>query len=70
MTKILKKIGGWLRSIICNRYSNCYLEREGEGIAIFGLCGGLLGGDKHSDYVQYECIDCPYFVGINSDLKE
>ena len=60
MTKLIRKIGEWLRKIIIgNHYDNCYSAREYEGIAVFGLCGGLVGGDKHSDYLQYNCIDCP-----------
>lgn len=40
----------------------CYKEMETQGDAIFGMCSGLAGGDKSTGYIQYGCIDCPYFV--------
>ena len=43
----------------------CYTEMEYRGIAAFGCCSGLVGGDKLSGYLQYECIDCPYYVNVN-----
>ena len=43
-------------------YEFCYTEMEYRGIAAFGCCEGLTGGDKFSGYLQYDCIDCPYFV--------
>ena len=42
----------------------CYDEMEKQGIAVFGMCGGTAGGDCNTDYLSYECIDCPYFVGL------
>lgn len=43
-------------------YDKCYSEMEYEGIAVFGLCDGIVGGDEHTEYLNYDCIDCPYFV--------
>lgn len=43
-------------------YSHCYNQMEDEGIAVFGCCCGLSGGDKASGYLQYGCISCPYLV--------
>lgn len=48
----------------------CYSRRESEGIASMGCCSGLAGGDASSDYLQYGCIDCKYFVDINSRKKQ
>ena len=45
-------------------YDQCYAERETEGIAVFGMCGGLYGDDNHTE-LQYKCIDCPYNVTNN-----
>ena len=39
----------------------CYKSMEHSGIAVFGLCRGLVGGDAATEYLQYDCIDCPYF---------
>lgn len=50
-----------------NRHDKCYTKMKNKGIAIFGNCCGLAGGDKSSDYLQYECIDCPYFCDIKED---
>lgn len=25
-----------------------------------GTCGGMVGGDIHTEYLSYSCIDCPY----------
>ena len=65
MTKLLRKIGEWLRSHMCNHYSNCYSAREYEGIAVFGLCGGLMLDEE----IRPTCKECPYFVGANNDLE-
>lgn len=40
----------------------CYTSMENAGIAIFGCCSGLVGGDRSTDYLQCECISCPYYV--------
>ena len=40
---------------------------EDQGIAVFGMCKGLAGGDFNSGYLQYKCIDCPYLVLINEE---
>ncbi len=28
-------------------------------------CGGLMGGDKHTNYLNYSCVDCKY---LDDDL--
>ena len=35
-----------------------------------GTCGGRLGGDKGTDYLSYDCIDCKYYeMRINTCVK-
>lgn len=40
----------------------CYDEMERSGNALLNACGGVVGGDRHSAYLSYDCIGCPYFV--------
>lgn len=40
----------------------CYDEMERSGDALLNCCGGVVGGDRHSLYLSYDCIGCPYFV--------
>ena len=42
----------------------CYDEIEEKGYASMGRCCGLVGGDKWSDYTNYDCINCPYYTPI------
>ncbi len=51
-------------------HAHCYNQMEDAGIATFGMCKGLSGGDKYSGYLQYQCIDCPYFVDIKKDKEK
>ena len=57
-----QKIKEIIQKIRCGLSYDCYTEMEQRGIASYGLCNGLAGGDKFSDYLQYECIDCPHFT--------
>jgi hypothetical protein len=43
-----------------DHYDDCYSDREKEGIAIFGLCGGLHNGTKSTQ--QEMCINCKYYL--------
>lgn len=45
----------------------CYDMREAEGIAVFGNCCGVVGGDRATGYLAYQCIDCPYLVLVDDD---
>lgn len=45
-------------------YDACYKEMENRGIAVFGLCEGLSGGDINSGYLQYGCIQCPHLCFV------
>ena len=40
----------------------CYDDMERQGRAVFGMCGGLVGGDFNSGYLSYHCMDCPYLT--------
>lgn len=43
-------------------YERCYCQMEKNGAATLGVCSGMMGGDKETEYLSYSCIDCPYFV--------
>lgn len=57
------KILDWFNRI---RYrlsqESCYDEQEKLGNAVFHCCGGMTGGDKTTEWLQYSCVDCPYLV--------
>ena len=46
-------------------YSRCYSIREDQGIAVFGMCGGVVGGSINTEYLSEDCINCPYYVGFD-----
>lgn len=43
-------------------HENCYKQMEKQGIAVFGICKGVAGGDRFTDYLSYQCVDCPYLT--------
>lgn len=45
-------------------YQMCYTEREYEGYAVFGMCGGVINNEQNSIYAPCTCVDCPYLVKI------
>ena len=52
-------------------YEKCYSDREREGYASMGCCGGLTGGTKTTDYLSETCCSCPHLViGCNPIRKE
>lgn len=51
-------------------YEFCYKEKERDGYAVFGMCGGVTGGDYYTDYLSYSCIECPYLVLTSPNEKE
>jgi hypothetical protein len=50
-------------------HEKCYAQMHADGHAAMGCCGGLTGGDVSTGYLQYECLNCRYFVGINDFVK-
>lgn len=48
-------------------YDTCYRENIRAGIADEDGCCGLLGGDRNTNYLQYDCIGCPYLKLINKE---
>lgn len=42
----------------------CYTQREHDGYAAMGSCGGMVGGTKATEYLSEMCVDCPYFVNV------
>lgn len=67
MIKIIKE---WIKQIRYNRsLESCYNDMENRGIAVFGMCGGVVGGDRSTEYLSIECINCPYYTPI-PEIKE
>lgn len=63
----MKKIFLWIKNKIEKilyawSKEGCYGEMEKRGYVVFGMCSGQTGGDYFTEYLSYECIDCPYFV--------
>jgi len=55
-SKILKSIKyKWSRD-------GCYDRREQLGLTDMGRCHGLCGGDSNTGNLQYECVECRYFI--------
>ena len=67
MDRLIKKIKQLMRKIQYElSHERCYEEMEEDGIASNGKCCGMVGGDRTTDYTAEFCLDCPYFVPINS----
>lgn len=50
---------------------HCYEQMKRSGYAFLNCCGGVAGGDKYTDYLSYDCVDCPYYIpGFSADAKE
>ncbi len=48
---------------------SCYSEMEESGYAAMGCCGGMVGGDRNTDFLSYSCISCPHLVLTNERRK-
>lgn len=48
-------------------YEKCYSEKEQEGYAVFGCCGGLTGETRATGYLSEMCIGCPHYVDLGCD---
>ena len=51
-------------------HERCYSEMEEKGIAAMSRCRGLAGGDSGSDYLQYNCMDCPHLCIVEEEVEE
>ena len=51
-------------------YDKCYKRMKDEGIAAHSCCCGSFGGDKHTNYLSYSCMRCPYLVLVRKEKKE
>lgn len=40
---------------------NCFDHRAKEGLVTKDGCKGLVGGTKATGYLQWGCINCPYY---------
>lgn len=50
-------------------HDTCFRENIRDGNADEDGCYGLSGGDHNTDYLQYDCIRCPYLKHINKEDK-
>ena len=57
---MIKKFIRWIKYRISHEW--CYDRMEYDGIAAFGCCSGIFGGDRESNYLSYMCMDCPHLV--------
>ena len=65
---MLEKIRKWIKRIVYkSSHDYCYDMREAEGIAVFGMCSGVVGGDRGTGYLAWYCVDCPYLVLADDD---
>lgn len=62
---MLEKIKSALKEIhqaLFEPHNSCYNQMEDAGIAVFGCCCGIMGGDSTTDYLACKCQDCPYLT--------
>lgn len=50
-------------------HERCYDEMEADGIASYGRCCGMVGGDRTTDYTAEFCLGCPYYSPVNSQER-
>ena len=58
--KWIKKMCSSAQEKIFGSYERCYTEQEYSGHAAMGLCSGLVGGTKNTEYLSESCIECPH----------
>lgn len=58
MKKLFKKIIEKIKYYFSHEV--CYNDMEQQGIAVFGMCCGVVGGDNTTEYLSCGCMDCPY----------
>lgn len=56
---LIKSIRDFIRRFTHSR-EWCHEEMQKRGSVGQNGCQGLVGGDYGTDYLQYECIGCPY----------
>ena len=67
---MIKRIKEWIKQIRYNRsLESCYNSMEEQGIAVFGMCTGVVGGDRSTEYLSIECINCPHYTPV-PEIKE
>ena len=45
----------WVIDLCRTDYDKCYLEMESSG-----MCCGLSGGTRATEYLSEQCVSCPY----------
>lgn len=58
------------RNRLVSYYDRCYSDKEYEGYAAMGMCGGIYGYGDEGESISDDCIDCPYFIGEYSIKEE
>ena len=62
---MVKRIKEWLKQIRYNWSSeSCYNNMEDQGIAVFGMCTGVVSEDRSTEYLSINCIDCPHYTPV------
>lgn len=70
LKSLIKRIKKWPKQIRYNwSLESCYNSMEDQGIAVFGMCTGVVGGDRSTEYLSIDCIDCPYYTTV-PEIKE
>lgn len=71
MKKVINKMSDWWKKV-CYYFSRqrCYDEMEDLGIAVFDMCSGKTGGVKETNYLNFDCIGCPFYTNISDKGDE
>ena len=41
---------------------SCYAQMENAGVAVFGMCSGVVGGSSNTQFLADMCCDCKHYV--------
>ena len=67
---MIKRIKEWLKQIRYNwTLESCYNSMEEQGIAVVGMFTGVVGGDRSTEHLSIDCIDCPHYTPV-PEIKE
>ena len=50
-------------------YDSCYDKMKAYGVAVYGKCCGVFGGDRNTDDTAESCLDCPYYSPVSSQER-
>lgn len=60
----------WVIDLFRTDYDKCYSEMESSGDAVFGMCCGLSGGTRATEYLSEQCVSCPYLSLAPTSVKK